>query len=102
MVVEINDDISLVELLKMESDTQEKVQERNILLSLPILKFIDENEIDGLTVENENNLRTSQPRKALYHCQHCAAKVIRRHFHSQSIYQNVQLLLVKHYQKVKV
>ena len=86
----------------MESDTQEKAQERNILLSLPILQFIDENEIDVLTVENENNFSTSQPRKALYHCQHCAAKVIRRHFHSQSIYQNVQLLLVKHYQKVKV
>ena len=86
----------------MESDTQEKAQERNILLSLPILKFIDKNEIDVLTVENENNLSTSQPRKALYHCQQCAAKVIRRYFHWQSIYQNVQLMLVQYHQKVKV
>ena len=69
--VEINDDISSVELLKMESDTQEEAQERNILSSIPILKLIDEEAIDVLTVENENNLSTSQPKKNLYQCQHC-------------------------------
>ena len=56
----------------MESDTQEEAQERNILSSIPILKFIDEKEIDVLTVENENNLSTSQPKKALYQYQHCS------------------------------
>ena len=40
----------------MESDTQKEAQERNILSSIPFLKFIDEKEIDVLTVENENNL----------------------------------------------
>ena len=68
--VENNDDISSVELLKMESDTQEEAQERNILSSIPILKFIDKKETDVLIVENENNLRTSQPNKGLYQCQH--------------------------------
>ena len=48
---------------KMEKDTQEEAQERNILLSVPILKLIDKKEIDVLTVENENNLSTSQPKK---------------------------------------
>ena len=47
----------------MEKDTQEEAQERNILLSAPILKLIDKKEIDVLTVENENNLSTSQPKK---------------------------------------
>ena len=47
----------------MEKDTQEEAQERNILLSVPILKLIDKKEIDVLTVENENNLGTSQPKK---------------------------------------
>ena len=70
--VEINDDISSIEPLKMKSDTQEEAQERNILSSTPILKFIDEKDIDVLTVENENNLSTSQPKKALYQCQHCS------------------------------
>ena len=60
--VEINDDISSVELLKMESDIQQETQERNILSSIPILKFIDEKEIDVLAVDNENDLRTSQPK----------------------------------------
>ena len=36
----------------MESDTQQETQERNMLSSIPILKFIDEKEIDVLTVEN--------------------------------------------------
>ena len=67
--VEINDDISSVELLKIESDTKQETQERNILSSIPILKFIDEKEVDVLTVNNKNNLRTSQP---LYQCQHCS------------------------------
>ena len=56
----------------MESDTQQKAQERNILFSIPILKFIDEKEIDFLIVDNENNMRNSQPKKALYLCQHCS------------------------------
>ena len=60
--VEINDDISSVELLKMESDIQQETQERNILSSIPILKFIDEKEIDVLAVDNENDLGTSQPK----------------------------------------
>ena len=47
----------------MEKDTQEEAQERNILLSVSILKLIDKKEIDVLTVENENNLSTSQPKK---------------------------------------
>ena len=34
--VAISDDISSVELLKMESETQQEVQERNILSSTPI------------------------------------------------------------------
>ena len=51
-LVETNDEISSVELLKMESDTQQETQERNMLSSIPILKFIDEKEIDVLTVEN--------------------------------------------------
>ena len=67
--VEISDDISSVELLKMESDTQQETQERNILSSIPILKFIVEKKIDVLTADNENNLRTSQPKKTLYQCQ---------------------------------
>ena len=40
MEVEINDGISLVVVLKMESDTQEEAQERNILSSISIFKFI--------------------------------------------------------------
>ena len=56
----------------MECDTQQETQERNVLSSIPILKFIDEKEIDVLTVDNENNLRTSQPKKALYQYQHCS------------------------------
>ena len=36
----------------MESDTQQEAQERNILFSIPILKFIDEKEINVLTVNN--------------------------------------------------
>ena len=56
----------------MERDTQEEAQEKNILSSIPILKFIDEKEIDVLTVENGNNLSTSQPKKALYQYQHCS------------------------------
>ena len=44
----------------------------NILFGTPILKFIDEKEIDFLTVYNENNMRTNQPKKALYLCQHCS------------------------------
>ena len=56
----------------MEIDTQQETQERNILSSIPILKFIDKKEIDVLTADNENNLRSSQPKKALYQCQHCS------------------------------
>ena len=70
--IEINDDISSVGPLKMESDTQEEALERNILSSIPILKFIDEKEIDVLAAENENNLSTSEPKKALYQCKHCS------------------------------
>ena len=44
----------------MESDTEQEAQEGNILSSVQILKFIDEKEIDVLTVDNENNIRTSQ------------------------------------------
>ena len=44
----------------MESDTEQEAQEGNILSSVQILKFIDEKEIDVLTVDNENNMRTSQ------------------------------------------
>ena len=36
----------------MESDTQQETQERNILSNIPILKFIDEKEIDVLSVDN--------------------------------------------------
>ena len=71
--LEINDDISSMELLKMESDTQQEAQEINVF-SIPILKFTDKKDkIDILvTVDNENNFRTSQPKKALYQCQHCS------------------------------
>ena len=44
----------------MESDTEQEAQEGNILSSVQILKFIDEKENDVLTVDNENNIRTSQ------------------------------------------
>ena len=44
----------------MESDTEQEAQEGNILSSVQILKFIDQKEIDVLTVDNENNMRTSQ------------------------------------------
>ena len=54
MEVEISDDISSVELLKMESYTQQETLERSILSSIPVLKFIDERGIDVLTVNNEN------------------------------------------------
>ena len=56
----------------MESGTQQEAQETNILSSIPILKFIYGKVIDGLTVDNENNMKTSQPKKALYMCQHCS------------------------------
>ena len=49
----------------MESDTQQEVRERNILSSIPILKFIDEKDIDVLTVDTENNFQASQPKRAL-------------------------------------
>ena len=51
--IEINDDIFSVGPLKIESDTQEEALERNILSSIPILKFIDEKEIDVLAAENK-------------------------------------------------
>ena len=79
----------------------EEAQERNILSSIPILKFIDEKEIDVLTVENENNLSTTKQRKLCISV-NTEAKVIRRSSHLQSIYQNVQLLIMKHHQKMKV
>ena len=44
----------------MESDTVQEAQEGNILSSVQILKFIDQKQIDVLTVDNENNMRTSQ------------------------------------------
>ena len=50
----------------MESDTQQEGQERNILSSIPILKFIGEKEIDVFTVDIKNNLRTSQPKTKSY------------------------------------
>ena len=51
---------------------KQEAQKRNILSSIPILKFFDKkDEINVLsTVDNENNLRTSQPKKSLYQCQH--------------------------------
>ena len=64
--VEISDDISSIELLKIESDTQQETQERNILSGIQVLKFIAEKEIDAFTFDHENNLRTSQPKQALY------------------------------------
>ena len=64
--VEISDDISSIELLKIESDTQQETQERNILSGIQVLKFIAEKEIDAFTFDHDNNLRTSQPKQALY------------------------------------
>ena len=72
----------------------------NILFGTPILKFIDEKEIDFLTVDNENKMRTNQPKKALYLCQHCS-KSSKRNCHLQNIYQDIQLLMRKHHQKMK-
>ena len=54
----------------MERNTQQEAQ--NILSSIPILKLVDKTKIDVLTVDNENNLRTSQPKKASCQCQHCS------------------------------
>ena len=58
--------------MKTESGRQQEAQEANILSSIPISKFIYGKVIDGLTVDNENNMKTSQPKKALYTCQHCS------------------------------
>ena len=82
--VEVSDDISSVELLKMENDTQQESTIKN----------------DTLTVDNENNMRTSQPKKALYLCQHCN-KRYKKELAFASIYQNIQLLMRKHHQKMK-
>ena len=62
----------------MERNTQQEAQ--NILSSIPILKLIDKTKIDVLTVDNENNLRTSQPKKASCQCQ-TVAKVTRSNSH---------------------
>ena len=51
-----------------------KKHKRRIFYPVAVLtlKFIDEKEIDVLTIDNENNLGTRQPKKALYQCQHCS------------------------------
>ena len=72
MEVEINDDISLVVVLKMESDTQEEAQERNILSSIPIFKFIMKKRSTSLLLKMKKNLSTSQPKKALYQYKYCS------------------------------
>ena len=61
--IEINDDIFSVGPLKIESDTQEEALERNILSSIPILKFIDEKEIDVLAAENKITWALANQRK---------------------------------------
>ena len=54
----------------MENDTQQESTIKN----------------DTLTVDNENNMRTSQPKKALYLCQHCNKKY-KKELAFASIYQ---------------